>query len=79
MPEFTEEELTLICIYDPGNKTGLIYELRSMIDVLMPDETDLRNLTLGVISKLESMSAEDYERLNESLVPDIVPFAEMEE
>ena len=41
MPEFTQEELNLIYLYDPGSLSGLIYELRSMLKVQMPDETDL--------------------------------------
>ena len=51
MPEFLPEELNLIYLYDPGNLHGLIYELRSMMAVLMPDENELRNLTQGVIIK----------------------------
>ena len=42
MPEFLPEELNLIYLYDPGNLHGLIYELRSMMAVLMPDENELR-------------------------------------
>ena len=38
MPEFTPEELNLIYLYNPGNLRGLLYELRSMQCVLMPDE-----------------------------------------
>ena len=52
MPEFLPEELNLIYLYDPGNLHGLIYELRSMMAVLMPDENELRNLAQGVITKL---------------------------
>ena len=48
MPEFLLEELNLIYLYDPGNLHGLIYELRSMMAVLMPDENELRNLAQGV-------------------------------
>lgn len=48
MPEFLPEELNLIYLYDPGNLHGLIYELRSMMAVLMPDENELRNLAQGV-------------------------------
>ena len=44
MTVFTPEEINLICIYDPGNRAGTIYELRSMMAYLMPDETDLKEL-----------------------------------
>lgn len=60
MPEFLPEELNLIYLYDPGNLHGLIYELRSMMAVLMPDENELRNLTQGVIAKLEKLTSADY-------------------
>ena len=66
MPEFTQEELNLIYLYDPGSLSGLIYELRSMLKALMPDETDLRDLTESTIHKVEVMSREDYKNLCES-------------
>ena len=50
MTQFTTEELNLITLYDPGNRTGTIYELRDMTRYLMPDETDLLKLTQGVIA-----------------------------
>ena len=50
MPEFLPEELNLIYLYDPGNLHGLIYELRSMMAVLMPD-------VHGLIYELRSMMA----------------------
>ena len=70
MPEFLPEELNLIYLYDPGNLRGLIYELRSMIAVLMPDENELRNLAQGVISKLEKLTSDDYKRLCETCSPE---------
>ena len=42
------------------------YELRSMLKALMPDETDLRDLTESTIHKVEVMSREDYKNLCES-------------
>ena len=66
MPEFTQEELNLIYLYDPGSLSGLIYELRSMLKVLMPDETDLRELTESTIYKVEVMSRDDYKKMCES-------------
>ena len=69
MPKFSTEELNLICLYDPGNLSGLIYELRAMKQVLMPDETDLRALTEEVIRKLEVMTPKEYDRLNNMTIP----------
>ena len=70
MPEFLPEELNLIYLYDPGNLRGLIYELRSMMAVLMPDENELRNLAHGVISKLEKLTSSDYKKLCETCSPE---------
>ena len=70
MPEFSCEEINLICLYDPGNRAGTIYELRNMKRYLMPDEADLMKLTDGVISKLEAMTDADYDALSDELTPD---------
>ena len=70
MPEFTKEELNLIFLYDPGNLRGLIYELRSMMDVLMPDEKELRNLAQRTIDKLGKLSKAEYKTLCESWTPE---------
>ncbi len=70
MAVFSPEELNLIYLYDPGNLRGLIYELRSMMAVLMPDENELRNLAQGVISKLETLSSSDYKKLCENCSPE---------
>ena len=63
MPEFLPEELNLIYLYDPGNLHGLIYELRSMMAVLMPDENELRNLAQGVTKALRRGTEKQLERL----------------
>ena len=56
MPVFSQEELNLIYLYNPGNLKGLLYELRSMQCVLMPDEKELRNLTERMIRKVEKLT-----------------------
>ena len=35
MNMFTPEEISLICIYDPGNRAGTIAELRDMMRYLI--------------------------------------------
>ena len=70
MPYFTPDELNLICIYDPGNLSGLIYELAAMMHVLMPDEKELRNLTERTIRKVETLSRDQYKELCESWSPE---------
>ena len=37
MSTFTPEELTLICLYDPGTRLGAVEELRNMMQYLMYD------------------------------------------
>ena len=69
MSDFSQEELNLICLYDPGSLSGLLYELRAMERVLMPDEKELRSLTAGVIQKLELMDQKDYDKLNNLMIP----------
>ena len=68
MPYFSQEELNLICIYDPGNLSGLIYELAAMMHALMPDEKELYNLAHGVIEKLYTMNDKSYEKLSDMLI-----------
>ena len=69
MTTFTTEEQNLICLYDPGSRDGLIYELRKMQKELMPDEDDLEALTRGVLEKLERMTDAEYFKVVEALAP----------
>ncbi|MBQ8162045.1 MAG: transposon-transfer assisting family protein [Clostridia bacterium] len=69
MTTFTMEEQNLICLYDPGSRSGLIYELREMRRELMPDEDDLEALTRSVLRKLERMTDEEYFEVTQALVP----------
>ena len=65
---FTNDEMNLVCIYDTGNRTGLINALSEMRKELSMDETDLRELTDSTLNKLSAMSDEDYAKLE--LYPD---------
>ena len=49
---FNGEELTLMMLYNSGSRLGLMQELRLMQCYLLPDETALRELSEGVIKKL---------------------------
>ena len=69
MTTLTTEERNLICIYDPGTRVGAIYELRNMMDYLMPDEDDLEALAEGLIAKLERMTDDEYFEIIEELAP----------
>lgn len=63
MPYFTIQELNLICIYDPGTRTGLIAELSNMITYLTSEEKELKSLATTVIEKISRMTDEEYAAL----------------
>ena len=69
MIRFSTEEQNLICLYDPGSREGLMYELREMQKDLMPDEDDLEALTRSVLKKLESMTDDEYFDVVQALSP----------
>ena len=68
MMDFTNDEMNLMCIYDTGNRTGLINALSEMRKELDTDEAALRELIDSVLNKLSAMSDEDYAKLE--LYPD---------
>ena len=45
MGNFTFEEINLMCIYNTGNRPGLIDSLSEMRGELSPEETELMALT----------------------------------
>ena len=53
---FDYEELTLMMLYNPGTRLGLIQELRLMQCYLAPDEAALRELSERVIEKLKLLT-----------------------
>ena len=53
---FNSSELMLMMLYHSGDRLELIQNLRLMQCYLMPDETELRKLSEGVIEKLKLMS-----------------------
>ena len=68
MMNFTNDEMNLMCIYDTGNRTGLINALSEMRKELDTDEAALRELTDSVLNKLSAIPDEDYAKLE--LYPD---------
>ena len=68
MMDFTNDEMNLMCIYDTGNRTGLINALSEMRKELDADEAALRELIDSVLNKLSAISDEDYAKLE--LYPD---------
>ena len=55
-PIFTLAETNLVVIYNPGTRLGLIEELKAMMNYLSPEETELHDLTLSTLRKLERLT-----------------------
>lgn len=70
MPEFSNDEINVMCIYDTGSREGLINKLHEMREYLDPDQTELRADMDSCVKKLEAMTDEQYAALAETLVPD---------
>lgn len=62
------EEMNLICIYNPGTRTGLIDELSEMQNHLEQDETELMELVQSVINKIATMSDGEFESITARLI-----------
>lgn len=65
---FNNDEMNLMCIYDTGDRMGLINALSEMRKELGTDEVELRELTDSTLNKLTAISDEDYDNLE--LYPD---------
>ena len=63
-PTFTLAETNLMVIYNPGSSLGLIEELKAMMNYLSPEETDLHDLTLSTLRKLERMTDTTFAALD---------------
>lgn len=63
MERFTQQEINLICIYDPGTRKGLLSEIAGMTNYLMPDETELRHLAESVLVKVRRMTDVEYRQI----------------
>ncbi len=67
---FTVEETNLMCIYNTGSRADLIAELSEMQPHLQSDETELKELAISVITKLQTMSDEDFVGIADELIAD---------
>ena len=61
---FNSEELQMMMLYNPGTRLGLIAELTTMKEQLTLREKRLNRLTGRLITKLESITDEDFEELD---------------
>ena len=60
---FTDDELNLMMIYNPGSRVGLIEELAQIQSQLTGRDKELRRWTTSVLSKLSAMSDEAFSSL----------------
>lgn len=70
MNHFTTEEINLICLYNPGTRSGLMENLTDMRSYLQTDETELLALTDQVLEKLRGMDDRALSELD--LYPDFM-------
>ena len=69
MNDFTQDELTLMSIYNGSvTRQGLIDEMTAMRAYLDADEAELRTLTDSAIKKLGAITDKEYAALE--LIPD---------
>lgn len=68
MMNFTNDEMNLMCIYQTGDRQGLISTLTEMRGYLDEDEAELRELTDSALQKLGEITDEDFAEME--LVPD---------
>ena len=68
MMNFTNDDMNLTCIYQTGDRQGLISALTEMRGYLDEDEAELRELTDSALQKLSEITDEDFAELE--LVPD---------
>ncbi len=66
--DFTRDELSLISIYNTGDRKGTIEEITEMQTYLEDDEAELAELTVSVLRKLDSISDDEFDSLD--LYPD---------
>ena len=70
MPEFSNDEINVMCIYDTGSRKGLIGTLQEMREYLDPDQAELRADMDSCVKKLKAMTDEQFAALADMLVPD---------
>ena len=65
---FTNDEMNLMSIYNPGTRLGLIRTLVEMRTYLDEDEQELRTLTDSAVYKLSRITDDAFEKLD--LIPE---------
>ena len=71
MPTYEEEQL--IALYNlNGTRSGVIFELEAMRDLLGPEDADLLALTDSTLKKIKAMTDEEFDNLD--LTPDFTEY-----
>ena len=65
---FTNDEMSLMCIYNTGSRESLMRELREMRGYIGADQPELLAMTDSALQKLENISDEEFTKLE--LFPD---------
>lgn len=66
--DFTRDELSLISIYNTGDRKSTMDEIEDIRKYLEDDEVELADLTASVLRKLDGITDEEYDSLD--LYPD---------
>ena len=67
--DFTKDELSLISIYNTGDREGTIEEITEMRTYLEDDETDLAELTVSVLLTSAGTACQSATSLPSNAVP----------
>ena len=65
MPHFDLDEITLMCLYNPGSRQELIDSLNEMLPYLSEDEGQLRNMANAVLRKLDTMTDAQFDEMSD--------------
>ena len=66
--DFTRDELSLISIYNTGDRKSTMDQIEDIRKYLEDDEVELADLTASVLRKLDGITDEEYDLLD--LYPD---------
>lgn len=61
---FTKEERSLISIYNPGTRSGLISGIENIRKDLNENDLELEKLTASVLRKVRNMSDAQFQQLH---------------
>lgn len=63
MTNLTHDEMNLLCIYQKNTRIGTMDAITVMQQYLEKDETELAEMSNSLLSKLEKMTDEEFDKL----------------